>query len=211
MAMRLAEADILASGQFGLCSLRLAVGSLTGAADSRFVVGRQAPDVAAGAIPVRHGRPAQLAIDARGLGFAFAGLLAQAGWANQLVTLGHGRRGLQMQLYLTFHANPGQVTLGEAPLVTDAAPASRERCSPAHQPDFMFRAAHGTFHALILAFSVRLVKSLRTDRRSSPTARLRTATALPGDSSVDPNAHSIEFCASFPYASKGNPLPPPKS
>jgi hypothetical protein len=28
--------------------------------------------------------------------------------------------------------------------VTDAAPASRERCSPAHQPDFMFRTE--TFH-----------------------------------------------------------------
>jgi len=107
LAMRLAEADILASGQFGLCSLRLAVGSLTGAADSRFVVGRQAPDVAAGAIPVRHGRPAQLAIDARGLGFALAGLLAQTGGASQLVTLGQGRGRLQMQIDLADHADPG--------------------------------------------------------------------------------------------------------
>jgi hypothetical protein len=54
-----------------------------------------------------------------------------------------------MQLDLAGHADPGQIAFSDAPLLADAAPASRERTSPAHQPDLMFRAdrIHGTFHA----------------------------------------------------------------
>ena len=122
---------------------------MAGATHPGLVPSGQATDLADAANLLRHGWPAQLAIDPRGFGFALAGLLAQAGGASQFVTLGQGRGGLQMQLYLAFHADPGQVAFRDAPLLADAAPASRERSSPAHQRGFMFRAdrIHGTFHA----------------------------------------------------------------
>ena len=97
----------MASGQFGLCSLRLAEGSLAGATHTGLVPSGQAADLADAANLLRHGWPTQLAIDPRGFGFALAGLFAQAGGASQLVTLGQGRGRLQMQIDLADHADPG--------------------------------------------------------------------------------------------------------
>ena len=74
------------------------------------------------------------------MGFALASLLAQAGGASQFVTLGQGRGGLQVQLDLAGHADPGQVPFGNPMLLTDAAEAVGKRTSPAHQGDVVFRA-----------------------------------------------------------------------
>ena len=96
------------------------------------------------------------------MGFALAGFLAQAGRASQLIAPGHGRGGLQVQLDLAGHADPGQVAFGNPMLLTDAAEAVGKRTSPAHQRGFMFRAdrIQGTLHDIMVAFFVRLVNSL---------------------------------------------------
>ena len=123
--------------------------SLASSANSGLVPRFQAPRSAAAAEIVGHGWPAQLAIEPRGSRLALAGLLAQAGGASQLVTLGQGRGGLQVQLDLAGHADPGQVAFGNPMLLTDAAEAVGKRTSPAHQRYSMFRADRidGTSHA----------------------------------------------------------------
>ena len=114
--------------------------SLASSANSGLVPCFQAPRSAAAAEIVSHWWPALAPVRPRGMGFAFAGLLAQAGGASQLVTLRQGRGGLQVQLDLAGHADPGQVAFGNPMLLTDAADAVGERNSPAHQRDSMFRA-----------------------------------------------------------------------
>ena len=123
--------------------------ALAGAADAGLVPRFQAPDVTERTIVVRHGWSAQSTIEPRRVRLALALLFSQAGGARHRLVLGHGRGGLQMQLDLAGHADPRQIAFRDAPLLADAAPAPRERSSPAHQRDFMFRAdrIHGTFHA----------------------------------------------------------------
>ena len=123
--------------------------SLASSANSGLVPRFQAPRSAAAAEIVGHWWPAEPPIGPRGMGFASAGLLAQAGGASQFVTLRQGRGGLQMQLDLAGHAYPGLVAFGNPMFVTDAAEAIGKRTSPAHQRYSMFRADRidGTSHA----------------------------------------------------------------
>ena len=117
--------------------------SLASSANSGLVPRFQAPRSAAAAEIVGHGWPAQPPIGPRGMGFASAGLLAQAGGASQRRTFGQGRGGLQMQLDLAGHAYPGQVPFGNPMLLTNAAEAVGKRTSPAHQGNVVDRANSG--------------------------------------------------------------------